>query len=46
MVEAGFRPKTFTVRADDLASIVGTLRHQLDPEVFAQVVELARALIK
>jgi hypothetical protein len=41
MVKAGFRPKTFTVRADRPASIAATLRRQLDPEALA---ELARLL--
>jgi hypothetical protein len=36
-VQAGFRPKTFTVRADKPDSIVATLRRQLDPEVLALV---------
>jgi len=39
-VQAGFRPKTFTVRADRPASIVATLRRQLPPEVLASVVNL------
>jgi hypothetical protein len=39
-VQAGFKPKTFTVRADRPESIVGTLRRQLDPEVLALVTKL------
>ena len=42
-VLAGFRPKTFTVRADRAESIVGTLRRQLDPEVLAMVTKLLAA---
>ena len=34
---AGFRPKTFTVRADKPESIAATLRRQLSPEVLALV---------
>lgn len=37
---AGFRPKTFTVRADRAESIAATLRRQLDPEVLAAVIDL------
>ena len=37
---AGFRPKTFTVRADKPDSIVATLRRQLDPETLAMVTKL------
>jgi hypothetical protein len=39
-IKAGFRPKTFTVRADRPESIVGTLRRQLDPETLAMVTKL------
>ena len=39
-VLAGFRPKTFTVRADKPDSIVATLRRQLDPETLAMVTKL------
>jgi hypothetical protein len=39
-IQAGFRPKTFTVRADKPESIVGTLRRQLDPETLAMVTKL------
>ena len=37
MVRAGFRPKTFTVRAESAASVAGALRRQLPPEVLAEV---------
>ena len=40
MVEAGFRPPTFTVRADSPESVAATLRRQLDPAVLAQVAQL------
>jgi hypothetical protein len=39
-IQAGFRPKTFTVRADKPESIVGTLRRQLDSETLAMVTKL------
>lgn len=39
-VQAGFRPKTFTIRADRPESIVSTLRRQLDSEVLAMVTKL------
>jgi hypothetical protein len=39
-IKAGFRPKTFTVRADRPESIARTLRRQLDPEVLALVAKL------
>jgi hypothetical protein len=39
-VQAGFKPKTFTVRADRPDAIVGTLRRQLDPETLAMVTKL------
>ena len=42
-VLAGFRPKTFTVRADKPESIVGTLRRQLDPQTLAAVISLLTA---
>ena len=42
-IQAGFKPKTFTVRADRAESIVGTLRRQLDPEVLAMVIKLFAA---
>jgi hypothetical protein len=38
-IEAGFRPKTFTVRADDPVSIAKTLRRQLDTEVLNQLIK-------
>lgn len=41
-VQAGFKPKTFTVRADRAASIVATLRRQLPPEVLTSVVNLLK----
>jgi hypothetical protein len=43
MVRAGFRPKTFTVRADDAASAARTLRKHMTPE---QLAELARLLVE
>lgn len=39
-IQAGFRPKTFTVRTDKPESIVGTLRRQLDPETLSMVIKL------
>lgn len=39
-VEAGFRPRTCTIRTDNPTSIVGTLRRQLDPETLATVTKL------
>ncbi len=39
MVTAGFRPKTFTVRADNPKSIARTLRRQLSPEVLVALIE-------
>lgn len=36
-IKAGFRPKTFTIRADRPESIVATLRRQLSPDVYADV---------
>jgi hypothetical protein len=39
-VEAGFRPRTCTIRSDNPVSIVGTLRRQLDPETLAMVTKL------
>lgn len=39
-IQAGFKPKTFTVRADRAESIVTTLRRQLDPETLAMVIKL------
>lgn len=42
-VQAGFRPRTITVRADSPESIAATLRRQLDPE---QLSTLARLLME
>ena len=39
-IRAGFRPKSFTVRADRPESIVGTLRRQLDAKTLAMVTKL------
>ena len=39
-IKAGFRPKTFTVRADKPESIVATLHSKLDPEILAMVIKL------
>ena len=39
MVTAGFRPKTFTVRADDPDRIAATLRRQLDHDTLVAVSE-------
>ena len=43
MVEAGFRPRVFTVRADDPASAERAIRNHMNPEALA---ELARLLTK
>jgi hypothetical protein len=40
MVQAGYRPRTITIRADDAESIVRTLRRQLDPDVARRVAKL------
>jgi len=40
MVKAGFRPRTFTVRADNPERIAATLRRQLDPDTLTTVVRL------
>ncbi len=37
MVKAGFRPETFTVRADSADAVVATLRRRLPPELLAEV---------
>lgn len=37
MVQAGFRPPTFTVRADSADSVAAVLRRQLDPATLAEV---------
>ena len=39
-IQAGFRPKKFTVRSDKPESIVATLQSQLDPEILAMVIKL------
>lgn len=39
-VRAGFRPRTFTVRADSPESIASTLRRQLPPEQLSTLVRL------
>jgi hypothetical protein len=39
-VQAGFRPRTFTVRMDSPESIANSLRRQLDPEMLAKLVQL------
>lgn len=39
-VQAGFRPKTFTVRSDRAESIVATLRQQLAPKTLTEVTKL------
>lgn len=40
MVRAGFRPKTFTVRADSAEDVAATLRRRLPPEVLLEVASL------
>lgn len=40
MVQAGFRPRTFTVRADSPKSVASTLRRRLTPEQIAELVRL------
>lgn len=37
MVQAGLRPKTFTVRAESADTVVAALRRQLPPDVLAEV---------
>lgn len=37
MIQGGFRPRTFTVRADSPASVAAALRRQLDPEALAEL---------
>lgn len=37
MVQAGLRPKTFTVRAESADSVVAALRRQLPPDVLSEV---------
>ncbi len=43
MVQAGYRPRTFTVRADSAESVAATLRRRLPAD---QLAELARLLLK
>ncbi|WP_255781315.1 hypothetical protein KZZ52_31530 [Dactylosporangium sp. AC04546] len=40
MVQAGFRPKTFTVRADSAAEVAATLRRRLSPDILTEVADL------
>lgn len=40
MVQAGFRPKTFTVRAESAEDVAATLRRRLPPDVLSELVEL------
>lgn len=40
MIDAGFRPHTFTVRADDPASTARTLRKHMSPEDLARLAAL------
>lgn len=37
MVQAGFRPATFTIRGDSAESIAAALRRRLSPELLAEV---------
>jgi hypothetical protein len=37
MVQAGFRPPTFTVRADSAESVAATLKRRLTPEMLAEL---------
>lgn len=39
MVKAGFRPATFSVRADSAESVAATLRRRLPPEMLAAIAE-------
>jgi hypothetical protein len=39
-VKAGFRPRTFTVRADSAESVAKTLRRQMDPTALRELVRL------
>jgi hypothetical protein len=43
MVQAGYRPRTFTVRADSPASVAATLKRQLTTEQLAEVARLLAA---
>lgn len=38
MVQAGFRPKTFTVRAESAEDVAATLRRRLPPDVLSELV--------
>lgn len=40
MVKAGFRPKTFTVRADDATSAAHTIRKHMNPDDIARLVAI------
>lgn len=40
MVQAGFRPRTISVRTDDPERIAATLRRQLNPETISRLIEL------
>lgn len=46
MVQAGFRPKTFTVRADSAEDVAATLRRRLPPEVLNELVELLGQIVE
>lgn len=35
MVEAGFRPRTVTIRVDDVSAVVAALKRHMTPEAFA-----------
>jgi hypothetical protein len=37
MVQAGFRPNTFTIRADSAESVAATLKRRLPPEMLAEI---------
>lgn len=43
MVKAGYRPKTFTVRADDPQKIAATLRRHLEPAAIDEIVAQLKA---
>lgn len=43
MIQAGFRPRTITVRTDQPDRIAATLRRQLDPETLSAVARLLQA---
>lgn len=43
MVKGGFRPRTFTVRADSPESVAAALRRQLDPNMLAKLAHLLAA---